>query len=56
MNNNNEFHDDLHTSLTQALAIARQEAKPSLKDLLLSDMARTDELVAPRKREDQNIP
>lgn len=56
MSNNNEFYEDLHTSLTQALAIAKQEAKPSLKELLLTDMVRTDELVPPRKRENQNKP
>lgn len=56
MSNNKEFYDDLSTSLKQALAIAKEQNKPSLKELLLSDTARADELVPPRKRQDQNTP
>ncbi|WP_367105809.1 hypothetical protein [uncultured Psychrobacter sp.] len=50
----NEFYDDLSTSLKQALAIAKEEQdKPSLKELLLTDMARSDELVVPRRQDNQ---
>ena len=56
MSNNKEFYDDLSTSLKQALAIAKEQNKPSLKELLLSDTARADELLAPCKREKQNKP
>lgn len=31
----------------------KAQAKPSLKELLLSDMARTDELVLPRRQDNQ---
>lgn len=50
----NEFYDDLSLSLKQALAIAKEQNKPSLKELLLTDKACTDELVPPRKRENKH--
>ena len=52
----NEFYDDLSTSLKQALAIAKEQDKPSLKELLLTDMARSDELVVPRNQENKRAP
>lgn len=53
MSNNNEFYDDLSTSLKQALAIVKEQDRPSLKELLLTDMARSDELVVPCKQKNQ---
>ena len=38
------------------LAIAKEQNKPSLKELLLTDMARTDELLLPRRQGNQHIP
>lgn len=54
MSTNNEFFSDLSNSLKQALAIAKEQNKPSLKELLLSDTARTDELVPPRKQKNKH--
>ncbi|WP_367106467.1 hypothetical protein [uncultured Psychrobacter sp.] len=52
----NEFYDDLSTSLKQALAIAKEQDKPpSLKELLLTDMARSDELVGPRRQKNEPV-
>ncbi|CAN6959493.1 hypothetical protein NYA8BAC_00283 [Psychrobacter okhotskensis] len=56
MSNDNEFYDDLSTSLKQALAIAKEQNKPSLKELLLSDMARSDEFVVRCRQENKRAP